>query len=119
METKQIKIAGKDVVLAYCIGTEILFHDLAGVEFKKFIQEVTEKKTTDPKNIIYAILAATMAYSQYKEIDEQINDKDLMFNATNEELIAAMMEITKMFMVWYKLPVGEEQKTKKGPKGKN
>lgn len=118
METKTIKIAGKDVVLAYCIGTEILFHDLAGIEFKDFIKEVSVKQTSDPKNIIYAILAASMAYSQYNGIDEQINDKDLMFTATNEELTDALVEITKMFMAWYKLPIGEA-KEEKGPEGKN
>ena len=118
MITKKVKIAGKDVTLAYCIGTEIAFHGMAGIEFKDFIQEATTKKTTDPRYIIHAILAAAITYAQSKDIEEQISDKDLMFGATNKELTEALVEITKMFMEWYELPMGE-QKPKKGSKGKN
>ena len=119
MITKQVKIAGKDVTLAYCIGTEIAFHGMAGIEFKDFVQEAAVKKTSDPRYVIHAILAAAITYAQSKGIDEPITDKDLMFEATNEELTEALVEITKMFAEWYKLPLGEEQKAKKGSKGKN
>jgi hypothetical protein len=119
METKTIKIAGKDVTLLYCFGTEITFHDLAGIEFKDFIQEAAVNKTSNPKNVIYAILAAALAYTESKGEEPQITDKELLFQATNEELTEALVEITKMFAKWYKLPLGEEPKGAKGSKSKN
>ena len=107
------------MTLAYCIGTEIAFHGMAGIEFKDFVQEAAVKKTSDPRYVIHAILAAAITYAQSKGIDEPITDKDLMFEATNEELTEALVEITKMFAEWYKLPLGEDKKAKKGSKGKN
>jgi hypothetical protein len=116
---KTVKIAGKEVHLHYSIGTEITFYDLAGIEFKDFIQEAAVKKTSNPKNVIYAILAAALAYSESRGEEPQITDKELLFQATNEELTEALVEITKMFAEWYKLPLGEEPKGEKGTKGKN
>lgn len=119
METKTIKIAGKDVTLLYCFGTEITFNDLAGIEFKDFIQETAVNKTSNPKNVVYAILAAALAYTESRGEEPQITDKELIFQATNEELTEALVEITKMFAKWYKLPLGEEPKAAKGSKSKN
>ena len=116
---KTVKIAGKEVHLLYCYATEINFYDVAGIELKDFIQEAVVNKTSDPKNVIYAILAAASAYSQSKGEDLQITDKDLIFQASNDELSAALVEVTKLFAEWYHLPKGEQSQKEEGAQGKN
>lgn len=116
---KTVKIAGKEVRLHYSYATEIYFYDWAGIEFKDFVQEVAVSKTSNPKYVVFAILAAAMAYSDSKGEESQITDKELLFKASNEELTKALVEVTRMFADWYHLPASEKPKTEEGTQGKN
>ena len=117
-KTKEIKIAGKKVKIAYCYATEIAFHDLTGKDFATFLRTSVEEQNASPKEIMCSILAGIMAYYQSAEKESPITDKDLMFNASNEEITEAFKEIVVLFTEWYRLPTDEEPK-EKGSKGKN
>lgn len=119
LQPKTVKLAGKKVHLLYCYATEINFYDAAGIELKDFIQEAVVNKTSDPKYVVYAILAAALAYSKSKDEEPQITSEDLIFKASNEELSAALVEVTKLFAEWYHLPAGEQPKNEEGQQGKN
>lgn len=119
LQPKTVKLAGKKVHLHYSFATEIAFYDWAGIEIKDFIQEVAVNRTSNPKNVIYAILAAATAYSDSKGEEAQITDKELLFKASNEELTTALVEVTRLFAEWYHLPAGEQPKKEEGQQGKN
>lgn len=117
---KEVNIAGQQVKLAYCYATEIIFSDLTGKDFAAFMRTSSDNLALDPKNVLYAIIAAAMAYSESAGESCPISDKQIMFEATNEEVAAALKAVLDMFVEWYHLPVTEEKAAKKkGTKGKN
>jgi hypothetical protein len=63
MKEATIKIAGKEVKVAYCYATEILFSDYTGQEFSEFIKEAVVDKNTQSssKKVLYAVLSAIIA----------------------------------------------------------
>ena len=123
MKEATIKIAGKEVKVAYCYATEILFSDYTGQEFSVFIKEVVVDKNTQSssKKVLYAILSAIIAYSQSQGMEAEVVDTDIMFNAQPQEIIEAFSVIISLYNDWYKLPkqVAEKANKKKGTKGKN
>jgi hypothetical protein len=123
MKEATIKIAGKEVKVAYCYATEILFSDYTGQEFSEFIKEAVVDKNTQSssKKVLYAILSAIIAYSQSQGVEAEVVDTDIMFNAQPQEIIEAFSVIISLYNDWYKLPkqVVEKANKKKGTKGKN
>lgn len=123
MKEAIIKIAGKEVKVAYCYATEILFSDYTGQEFSEFIKEAVVDKNTQSssKKVLYAILSAIIAYSQSQGVEAEVVDTDIMFNAQPQEIIEAFSVIISLYNDWYKLPkqVVEKANKKKGTKGKN
>lgn len=123
MKEATIKIAGKEVKVAYCYATEILFSDYTGQEFSEFIKEAVVDKNTQSssKKVLYAILSAIIAYSQSQGMEAEVVDTDIMFNAQPQEIIEAFSVIISLYNDWYKLPkqVVEKANKKKGTKGKN
>lgn len=123
MKEATIKIAGKEVKVAYCYATEILFSDYTGQEFSEFIKEAVVDKNTQSssKKVLYAILSAIIAYSQSKNEDAAVVDTDIMFNAQPQEIIDAFTIIISLYNDWYQLPkqVAKKAEKKKGAKGKN
>ena len=123
MKEATIKIAGKEVKVAYCYATEILFSDYTGQEFSEFIKEAVVDKNTQSssKKVLYAILSAIIAYSQSKNEDAAVVDTDIMFNAQPQEIIDAFTTIISLYNDWYQLPkqVAKKAEKKKGAKGKN
>ena len=118
--TKTINIAGKQVQIAYCFGMDILFHGFTGMDFATYLTQTAAQKTTTPKDILYAILAAAMAHAEMTNTEAGITDKDILFNSTPQEINAAFKEVVSLFMEWYKLPAGEQAETKQeGNAGKN
>lgn len=105
MKTKEITICGKQVMLAYCFATELVFKKFTGLEIEDF-------DPTDRDHIIYMILSAIAAYyeSQEKEEDRKapIVDTDLIYQAKPKEIIAALQEITKLKAEWYEIPNGDK-----------
>ena len=118
--TKTVNIAGKQVNIAYCYATEVIFSDFTGMDFSTYLQQTATQQTTTPKDILYAILAAAMAYAEMTETETQITDKDILFNASQQEITDAFKEVVAMFMEWYRLPATEQADTKQeGNAGKN
>ena len=118
--TKTINIAGKQVQIAYCYATEVIFSDFTGMDFSTYLQQTAAQQTTTPKDILYAILAAAMAHAEMTNTEAGITDKDILFNSTPQEINEAFKEVVSLFMEWYKLPAGEQAETKQeGNGGKN
>jgi hypothetical protein len=113
MITKEITIIGKQVTLAYCFGTEISYKLLADEECTDFIKEViiglNEKKEPDRRKSIYLIMSAMTAYYESQNKDNPIEDKEIIFHATPDELGLAVGTIAGLYIEFYKIPVGEPE----------
>jgi hypothetical protein len=113
MITKEITIIGKQVTLAYCFGTEISYKLLAEEECTDFIKEVMiglsqeKPKEPDRRKSIYLIMSAMTAYYESQNKENPIEDKELIFHATPDELGLAVGTIAGMYIEFYKIPVGE------------
>lgn len=121
MKKKKVKIAGKQVWLAYCYATEIIFNDLTGEDISEFFKEVfTSKEKTNPKKLLYAILACAIAYAQgTTQTDGVLEDKTLMYEAKPDELIEAFKVVVELHNEWYKLPSSEKPEKEEGEGEKN
>ena len=122
MKKKKVKIAGKQVWLAYCYATEIVFNDLTGEDINEYFKEVftSEEGKTNPKKLLYAILACAIAYAQGTQTEDEIEDKQLMYEAKPQELIEAFKVVVELRNEWYKLPSSEKpEKEEKGNGKKN
>ncbi len=122
MKKKKVKIAGKQVWLAYCYATEIVFNDLTGEDINEYFKEVFTSKEgkTNPKKLLYAILACAIAYAQGTQTEDALEDKQLMYEAKPQELIEAFKVVVELRNEWYKLPSTEKpEKEEKGNGKKN
>lgn len=122
MKKKKVKIAGKQVWLAYCYATEIIFNDLTGEDINEYFKDVFGEGTppTNPKKLLYAILACAIAYAQGTQTEDALDDKTLMYEAKPSELIEAFKVVVELRNEWYKLPSTEKpEKEEKGKSGKN
>lgn len=116
MKKKKVKIAGKQVWLAYCYATELAFYDMTDTDindfFKEFFspnkeedeEEKKKKESRKLKLILYAIFAAAFSYSESVEKDCEINHKTLMFHAKPAEITDAFACVIELRNEWYKLP---------------
>ena len=121
MITKEITLCGKQVTLAYCYATEITYKDMSDENIADYIKEAVAciQQQTDPdaKHTIYAILSCIMAYYE-DPAKAPVTDRDIMRDATPEELVTAIFTIISLRMDFYHVPQGEpEEKPQKG-KGK-
>lgn len=125
MNTKKIKIAGKDVNLAYCFATEVNFKLLADSEINDFIIEVAEAITATPQRLpdirksIFLIIASAQSYYNAQDEEMKIIDKDLLFKAKPIELGTAIGTILALRSNFYKTPEGEPKPKDGKGKGKN
>lgn len=102
MTQKTITIAGKQVGIAYCFGTELAFHDLAD-------HSLENADLTDDRQAEKLIMAAIIAYYQSLEPEQEppVNVKDLRFHSKPKELVEALTTILSMRAEWYESPKGE------------
>lgn len=122
MKKKKVKIAGKQVWLAYCYATEIVFNDLTGENINEYFKEVltSEEGKNNLKKPLYAILACAIAYAQGTQTEDALEDKQLMYEAKPQELIEAFKVVVELRNEWYKLPSSEKpEKEEKGNDKKN
>ena len=120
MKKKKVKIAGKQVWLAYCYATEIIFNDITGEDINEFFKEVfTSKERTNPKKLLYPILACAIAYAQGTQTEDALEDKQLMYEAKPQELIEAFKVVVELRNEWYKLPSSDKPEEEKGNGKKN
>lgn len=122
MKTKTINICGKDVTLAYCYGTEISYKILSDEDINDFVQEVVAALNAEPqrmpdiKKSVLLIVAAAMAYAESQGEKCPIADKDLMYNATPDELGTALGTVIALRMEFYHVPTDEAEAAKKEQK---
>jgi hypothetical protein len=128
MLQEEITLCGKQVTLAYCYGTEISYKLLADEECTDFIREVingiTEKKMPDSRKAIYLIMAAMTAFYESQNQENPIEDKQLIFHATPDDIGLAIGVIIGLYLKFYKIPVEEpedkqEKVNRNGRKRKN
>ena len=118
MKTKEIKICGKKVKVAYCFATEISYKILSEEELNDFAKEVIEaiKNNTMPdgRKSIFLILAAAQAYYDEQKKQVPITDKDLMYHASPEDLGNAIGVILGLRAEFYHLPKSEQKESTAG-----
>ena len=125
MITKEITILDQKVTLAYCYGTEISYKLLAEEECTEFIREVIasiqSKKMPDARKSIYLIIAAMTAYYESQGQKNPIEDKQLIYHATPDDVGLALGTIAGLYIEFYHTPVGEpeDKPQKTGRKQKN
>ena len=122
MTTKEITICGHQVTLAYCYATEIAFKDLTDQDITDFmieaVPQIQAQKMPDAKKVVLLIVAALMSYYQSKGDEGEktpIEDKDIMYQATADEIGNALGVIIGLRAEFYHIPTGEpEDKPKDG-----
>lgn len=125
MKTETIKIAGKKVSIAYCYATELAYKDYTNEDITDFIPEIINSthagQMPDTKKSIYLILSAIMAAAQSKNEEPAITDKELMFEASPEDMGNALASIIMLRLKFYNIPLGEpkDKPAKGGKKAKN
>lgn len=116
MIQKEINIMGKQVTLAYCYGTEISYKLLADEECTDFIVEVLkclqENRMPDSRKAIYLIMSAMTAFYESQSQKNPIEDKELIFHASPEDIGLAIGTIAALYIEFYKIPVGEPEDEK-------
>jgi hypothetical protein len=118
MIQKEIELLGKKVRLAYCFGTEISYKLLADEECTDFVREVLaglaqeQPKMPDTRKSIYLIMSAMTAYYESNGEKNPIEDKELIFHATPEDIGRAIGTIAGMYIEFYKIPTGEPEEKK-------
>ena len=116
MIQKEINIMGKQVTLAYCYGTEISYKLLADEECTDFIAEVLkclqENRMPDSRKAIYLIMSAMTAFYESQSQKNPIEDKELIFHASPEDIGLAIGTIAALYIEFYKIPVGEPEDKK-------
>jgi hypothetical protein len=118
MIQKEITLLGKKVTLAYCFGTEISYKLLAEQECTDFVREVLaglaqeQPKMPDTRKSIYLIMSAMTAYYESNGEKNPIEDKELIFHATPDDIGLAVGTIARMYIDFYKIPVGEPEDKK-------
>ena len=123
MKKKEITLAGKQVIVAYCYATEIAYKDLSGQDIADFMGEIGEalasNKMPDTKKSIFLLVAAIMSYYETKKEDAPISDAQIMTEATPLEMGAAIGAVLSLRSEFYALPEGEPKEKKNAGKGKN
>ena len=121
MKTKEITICGKQVTLAYCYATEIIYKDIAGEDLIDFVHHavacIREQRDPDAKRTLSVILSLAMAYDQWKgedgkEAPQQITLKELMNEAAPAEIGMAMLAVLDLRRQFYHVSKSDEEEVK-------
>lgn len=111
MKTSTTTIAGKEVTLAYCYGTEIAYKDFTNEDINDFMLEVEKelksKRMPDIKKTVYLILSAMTAF--YRDKHSPIVDSDILDEATPEELGKAIGTVLVLRAKFYNIPTREPE----------
>lgn len=106
-------------MLAYCYATEISFLEQTGTNFTDFVASHATGKSVSPKLMTSAVMAAVKAWSGYSGDTPPITEKDLIYEATAEEVQQAFLTVVELFTEFYHLPIEKDKSKKEKGKGKN
>lgn len=122
MKTKEITICGKQVTLAYCYATEIIYRDIAGEDIIDYVKHVADcisnNEDPDPKRTLCAILSSSMAYDQSqakddgKEVPEQLTFMHLAKEAMPTDVILATVAVLDLRRQFYHVAKADEEEIK-------
>lgn len=133
MKKKEITIAGKQVMLAYCFATELIYSRNTGSTFREFISSIFDNIqgkdasqaqvaeaiiNISPSVRLAVIVAAINAYYDAENQLPPVTEADIARDATPAELMEAIGTILTLHNEWYNI-TPEEVPQKKGKKGKN
>ena len=116
MTTKTIKIVNKEVTLAYCYATEIVFRRYTGTGLENF-------DATNSEHVVSLILSAVLVYNEATKKapeDAPIKDTDLKYEAKPTDLVLALATVFELRKQWYEVPDGDTaEKAEEEDKEKN
>jgi hypothetical protein len=133
MITKEIKLCGKQVTLAYNYATEISYKLLAGQDIQNFMQEVSDALQAEPQQMpdirktFFLLLASMQSYydslpagQDGQKPQSPVTDHDLMYHCTPQESGVALGTIIGLRSQFYHVPSDEpEDKPAEGKEEKN
>lgn len=134
MKQKEITIAGKKVVLAYCFATELIYTRRTGSSFRELINAIFDnydgKDATNAQiaaailNVsasirLNAIMSAILAYYDSKGEVPPVTESDILDEARPSELMDAIGTILTLHNEWYEISAEEVPQKKKGDSEKN
>ena len=124
MVTKEITICGKQVTLAYCYATEISYKILSDEDIFDFGQEIAEKiqheQMPDIRKTILLIIASMQSYYESKGTKTPIEDKELMYDCSPQDIGQALGTIIGLRSQFYHVPSDEpKEKSAEGKDKKN
>ena len=110
-----ITLCGKDVNIMYCAATETGYEIVAGKSSQVFLPTVLERdkngkitKAEPPAATLddYIKLALAGIIAAYASEDKEppVTDKDILYNATSEEITNLVGTIGKLRVAWYNVP---------------
>jgi hypothetical protein len=79
---------------------------------REVLQGLAENKMPDSRKAIYLIMSAMTAYYESKNQENPIEDKELIFHATPDDIGLAVGTIAGLYIEFYKIPVGEPEDKK-------
>ena len=110
---RTIHICGKDVAIRYCAATETGYESISGQSIAVFIPDIVKdkrgkiikstSKATMQDFITLAVAGIAAAYTRRGE-PEPITDKDILFDATPQEVTELITVISELRNEWYKEP---------------
>lgn len=116
MIQKEITLLGKQVTLAYCYATEISYKILTDEDIIDFGQEIAEKiqhqQMPDIRKSIFLIIASMQSYYESKEGKAPIDDKELLYESTPQEIGQALGTVIGLRSKFYQIPSGEPEDKK-------
>lgn len=111
MITKEIKICGKQVNLAYCYATEIIFKELTGDDIidyvKSSVERINDGKDSKDPDAKHSVRAIEACLSAYYDKDMPLTRQDIEKEITPSEMILAVLAILQMRAEFYHIPKDE------------
>lgn len=108
MKKKEITICGKSVTMAYCYATEIAYNIMTNEDINDFMIEagehITDNRMPNIRKSIFAILASINAYYEDQGTESPITDKELMTEASPEDVCNALGTVIGLRSQFYFTP---------------
>lgn len=123
MKKKEITICGKSVTMAYCYATEIAYNIMTDEDINDFMIEagehITDNRMPNIRKSIFAILASINAYYESQGTESPITDKELMTEASPEDVCNALGTVIGLRSQFYFTPKAATTTSDASPSGQS
>ena len=128
---RTIHICGKDIRMIYCAATENGYEELSGKSIFSFVPTVTKNDKGEDevqpaaatsKDYMMLSIASIIAASEQQGVEVPITSKDILYEATAQEVSQMLLAIVELRNEWYKVPdvaKEDEKPADDGDKPKN